>query len=205
MAKKRNYGISNPFSERHRNNLPGNYCLFDVDGILLNSNGDPEFIYEGKYKMISRGVDFIKTFYDPKNFQSFFLRYISEKISIYIHEEKTGLWWMIKDRLLIDCENPRLDLVKTENLIYIEDIVSGNVQNISSVFTRTEGKKPSEMEKYGSFIANKINAPNILVNDVFESDYIHFKKENNTYKCETDSDWLPLWEDLDIVNKEKLY
>jgi len=199
MSKKKYWGISNSFSEGHREYLPSNYCLFDVDGILLNKKGDPEFIYEKKYKIIANNRDFIKTFYDPRNVQAFFLRHISEKIPVYINEEITNKWWFLEDRTLNTCLDPMLDLINTDNRIYIEDIVSGYSQNLSAVFTRTEGAKPSEMEPYGSFIAQKMNIPNILVNDVFESDYIHFKKENNTYKCESKSDWKPLWENLGIV------
>ncbi len=199
MSKQRNYGITNPFSESHRNNLPNNYCLFDADGILLNDSGDPEFLYEGKYKRVSKNVDFIKTFYNPKNVQAFFLRHISEKIGVYIREEKTNLWWFLEDRELKECPNPRLDLVKTENRIYIEDIVSGYKQSISGVFVRTEGEKPSDMEKYGDFIARKINVPNILVNDVFESDYIHFKKEDMIVRCEAKSNWNEHWDEMNII------
>ena len=199
MTKKRHYGTSNPFSEGHREYLPGSYCLFDVDGILLNGDGDPEFIYESKYNIVSKNGDFIKTFYNPKNVQAFFLRHISQKIGVYIHEEKTNLWWFVNDKELTPSLNPMLDLVKTANRIYIEDIISGYSQNLSGVFVRTEGEKPCDMEKYGDFIAHKMYIPNILVNDIFESDYIHFKKENDTYKCESKSNWEHVWEDLDIV------
>ena len=199
MAKKRKWGISNPFSEGHREYLPSNYCLFDVDGILLNHNGDPEFLYESKYKMSYDGSDFIESFYNPKNTQAFFLRHISQKIGVYIHEEKTNQWWFLKDRDLNISLNPRLDLIKTENRIYVEDIIYNYLHNLSGVFVRTEGEKPSYMERYGAFIAQKMGIPNILVNDVFESSYIHFKKENNTYKCDSKSNWELVWEDLDIV------
>jgi hypothetical protein len=199
MSRQRNYGITNPFSENHRNNLPGNYCLFDVDGILLNSLGDPEFLYEGKYNRVSKRGDFIKTFYNPKNVQAFFLRYVSEKIGVYIKEEKTNIWWFLKDRDLEECSAPMLDLIKTENRIYIEDIVSGYNQNISGVFVRTEGEKPSEMEKYGDFIAQKMDVPNILVNDVFESDYIHFKRGDMIVRCEAESSWNEHWDLMNII------
>lgn len=199
MSKKRKWGISNLFSEGHRSNLPSNFCLFDVDGILLNKEGDPEFLYEGKYKRVAGDVDFIETFYNPKNVQAFFLRHISQKIGIYIHEQKNNIWWFVKDRLLNECENPMLDLVKTENRIYIEDIISGYSQKISGVFVRTEGEKKSEMEKYGGFISEKIGSSIILVNDVFEKDYIHFKKDDNLCKSDNNSSWDKVWEDLKII------
>ena len=118
MAKQRKYDIPNPFSENHRINLPRNYCLFDVDGILLNNSGDPEFLYEGKYKRVSKSKgDFINTFYHPSNLQATFLRMISEKVGVYIHEETTNSWWFVNDRILEECKNPNLDKVKTADRI----------------------------------------------------------------------------------------
>jgi len=201
MSKQRNYGITNPFSGSHRNNLPNNYCLFDVDGILLNDSGDPEFLYEGKYKRNTKSKgDFIETFYRPSNTQASFLRLISQKIGVYIHEETTNSWWFINDRTLEETTNPNLDKINTANRIFVEDIVNGYSHNLSGVFIRTEGEKPSDMEQYGDFIADLISIPKVLVNDVFETDYIHFKKDEKIYKCETKSDWKEVWYELDIVN-----
>lgn len=191
---------SNRFSESHRNCLPANFCLFDVDGILLDEERNPKFIYEGKFKRFTKDKgDFIGTFYDHKNKQAFFLRNISLKIGVYIHEEKTNKWWFLKDRTLNESVNPMLDKVKTADRIYIEDIMNGYSQKLSGVFVRTEGEKPSEMEKYGDFIAHLMDIPKVLVNDVFESDYIHFKNKKKTTKSEDISDWLLMWDELDLL------
>jgi len=200
MAKQRKYDIPNPFSENHRINLPRNYCLFDVDGILLNNSGDPEFLYEGKYKRVSKSKgDFINTFYHPSNLQATFLRMISEKVGVYIHEETTNSWWFVNDRILEECKNPNLYKVKTADRIYVEDIVNGYSHSISSVFVRTEGEKPSDMEQYGDFIADLINVPKVLVNDVLESDYIHFKRDENILKCNLSESWETTWNELKII------
>ena len=101
MSISRNWSKSNLFSEGHRINLPNNFCLFDVDGILLDNERNPKFIYEGKYKRVSKSKgDFIETFYHPTNRQAAFLRIISEKIGVYIHEETTNSWWFVNDRTL---------------------------------------------------------------------------------------------------------
>ncbi len=101
MASSRNWGKSNVFSEGHRVNLPNNFCLFDVDGILLDNERNPKFIYEGKYKMESKGKgNFIDTFYQPSNRQAAFLRLISQRIGVYIHEETTDSLCFINDRTL---------------------------------------------------------------------------------------------------------
>jgi hypothetical protein len=200
MDKKRNYGISNLFSEEHRNNLPGNYCLFDIDGILLDSERNPKFIYEGKYKRhTKRKGDFIDTFYHSSNIQASFLRLISQKIGVYIHEETTNSWWFINDRTLEETTNPNLDKINTANRIFVEDIVNGYSHNLSGVFIRTEGEKPSDMEQYGDFIADLISIPKILVNDVFERDYIHFKREENILKCNSSENWERTWKELQII------
>lgn len=200
MSISRIWGKSNLFSEGHRINLPNNFCLFDIDGILLDNERNPKFIYEGKYKRVlkSKG-DFIDTFYQPTNRQAAFLRIISEKIGVYIHEETTNSWWFVNDRTLEECKNPNLDKIKTADRVYIEDIVNGNSHSISGVFVRTEGEKPSEMEQYGQFIADIINVPKVLVNDVFEMDFIHFKKENTQVKCEAESLWNVAWKDLELI------
>ena len=41
MSISRNWSKSNLFSEGHRINLPNNFCLFDVDGILLDNERNP--------------------------------------------------------------------------------------------------------------------------------------------------------------------
>jgi hypothetical protein len=201
IVEKRRDRRSNRFSEAHRICLPANFCLFDVDGILLDEDRNPKFLYEEKYKRFSKDKgDFIGTFYDPRNKQAFFLRTISQKIGVYIHEEKTNKWWFLKDRTLYESENPMLDKIKTADRIYIEDIMEGYKQKLSGVFVRTEGEKPSDMEQYGDFIAQIIGIPKVLVNDVFESDYIHFKNEEKLSKGEDDSDWEKVWEDLNLLD-----
>lgn len=204
MVKKKYYETSNPFSEGHRVYLPSNYCLFDVDGILLDSERNPKFIYEGKYKRKTKSKgDFIETFYRPSNTQASFLRLISQKIGVYIHEETTNSWWFINDRTLEETTNPNLDKINTANRIFIEDIVNGYSHNLSGVFVRTEGEKPSDMEKYGDFISDLISIPKILVNDIFEKNYIHFKKGEKICKNEYGLIWNPIWEELDIVKKKE--
>lgn len=200
MAMKRIWGKSNLFSEGHRTNLPGNFCLYDIDGILLDADRNPKFIYEGKYKNVSkRQGNFIENFFHLNNRQAAFLRIISERIGVYIHEETTNSWWFVNNQTLEECKNPNLDKIKTEDRVYVEDIVNGYSHSISGVFVRTEGEKPSEMEQYGDFIADIINVPKVLVNDVFESDFIHFKKENKQVRCESESLWNTTWKDLELI------
>lgn len=194
------YRTSNLFSEKHRVCLPSNYCLFDVDGILLDDQRNPKFIYEGKYKRHTKSKgDFIETFYRPSNTQASFLRLISQKIGIYIHEETTNSWWFINDRTLEETANPNLDKINTANRIFVEDIVNGYSHNLSGVFVRTEGEKPSDMEKYGDFIADLVSIPKVLVNDVFESNYIHFKRDENIIRCDANSKWEDHWAEMNIL------
>jgi hypothetical protein len=200
MANFLKWGESNLFSESHRVCLPSNYCLFDVDGILLDSEMNPKFLYEEKYKMVSKDKgDFIKTFYSSSNAQASYLRYMSQSIVVYIHETTTNKWWYVDKGTLEETNNPNLDKVKTANRVYVQDIRSGYSHRISGVFVRTEGEKPSEMEIYGDFIANIIGAPKVLVNDVFESSCIHFKKENIEFKCESKDEWGEKWDEVILV------
>jgi len=200
MAKFLKWGESNLFSESHRICLPSNYCLFDVDGILLDSDLNPKFLYEEKYKMFSKDKgDFIKTFYSSSNAQASYLRYMSQKIGVYIHETTTNKWWYVDKGTLEETNNPNLDKAKTANRIYVQDIRSGYTHRISGVFIRTEGEKPSEMETYGDFIADLMCIPKVLVNDVFESDCIHFKKENTEFKCESETEWKDKWDEAILL------
>jgi hypothetical protein len=109
------------------------------------------------------------------------------------------LWWFVNDRTLEESENPNLDKIKTADRIYVEDIVNGYSHNLSGVFVRTEGEKPSEMEKYADLISDLISVPKVLVNDVFESDFIHFKREDKQVKCESESVWNTTWKDLELI------
>lgn len=200
MSRSRDWGKSNVFSEGHRSYLPNNFCLFDIDGILLDSERNPKFIYEGKYKRKTKSKgDFIETFYHPSNTQASFIRLISQKIGVYIHEETTNSWWFVNDRTLEETTNPNLDRVRTEDRIFVEDIVNGYSHNLSGVFVRTEGEKPSDMEQYGDFIADLISIPKVLVNDVFERDYIHFKRDENILKCNSSENWEGTWKELQII------
>ena len=55
------------------------------------------------------------------------------------------------------------------------------------------------MEKYADLIADLISVPKVLVNDVFESDFIHFKREDKQVKCESESLWNITWKDLELI------
>lgn len=199
MPIKTRYFKSNRFSEGHRVLLPSNYCLFDVDGILLDDDGNLGYIYEGKYKMYSKNNgDFIKKFYDPKNRQAFYLRLVSEKIGVYIHEQKTDKWWFINDRRLEECENPRMNLLKTENRIYIEDIFNGYSQKLSGIFLRTEGEKPCSLMSQTQEISEILGIPVILVNDTHKEDRIYFKRDEKILGVQNTYRWEDLWKELDI-------
>lgn len=204
MPVKKRLFTSNYFSENHRSSLPSNFCLFDIDAILIDDEGELEYIYEGKYKMISKDKgDFIKTFYDPKNSQAFYLRFISEKIGVYIHEETTDKWWFLNDRILKESENPRKNKIKTANRIYIEDILSGYNQKLTGVFLRTEGEKPCSLLKYTEKISDLLKIPIILVNDVHKKDFIYFKNNQKIMSIECNSNWEKIWGDLGIYKSEK--
>jgi hypothetical protein len=202
MSTKRGFSKSNNFSENHRTSLPSNFCLFDIDGILIDEEGEMEFLYEGKYKITSKDKgDFIKNFYNPKNHQAFYLRLISEKIGVYIHEEITDKWWFLYDRTLEESKNPRKNKIKTENRIYIEDIVSGYNQRLTGIFLRTEGEKPCSLLEYTEKISGVLQIPVILVNDTHKKNRIFFKKLDKIVDTESSSSWEKIWGDLGIYKK----
>ena len=55
------------------------------------------------------------------------------------------------------------------------------------------------MEKYADLISDLISVPKVLVNDVFESGFIHFKKDTTQVKCESESLWDIAWKDLELI------
>jgi hypothetical protein len=202
-TRLRNYGTSNDFSEGHRRCLPGSFCLFDIDGFLLDQNGDPKYIYEGKYKMETKDRgNFIEKFFDRKNVQATLLRIISHKIKVYICEESTNKWWELENSELKECPNPQLDLFKTENRIYVEDIITDR-HSISSVFLRTEGEKPCSLDPFADYLSDMLETKKILVNDIHERGKIYLKDNDTTVTCELnedyEGDWYEEWESLDLV------
>jgi len=202
MHIKKRFSKSNDFSENHRTSLPSNFCLFDIDGILIDEEGEIEFLYEGKHKITSKDKgDFIKNFYNPKNRQAFYLRLISEKIGVYIHEEITDKWWFLDDRILKESKNPRRNKIKTENRIYIEDILTGYNQRLTGIFLRTEGEKPCSLLEYTEKISRVLQIPVILVNDTHKKNRVFFKKLDKIVDIESSSDWEKIWEDLGIYKK----
>lgn len=203
MSRLRNYGTSNNFSEGHRRCLPGSFCLFDIDGFLLDEDGDPKYIYEGKYKMDSKDKgNFIDQFFDRKNVQATLLRIISHKISVYIQEESSNKWWIVENSELRETQNPHLDLFKTENRIYIEDIIKDR-HCISSVFLRTEGEKPCHLEPFADYLCESLGTKKILVNDIHEKGKVHLKESEKIVVCELnedfEGDWYEEWEKLDLI------
>lgn len=203
MTRLRSYGLSNNFSEGHRRCLPGSFCLFDVDGFLLDLNGDPKYIYEGKYKMESKDKgNFIETFFDRKNIQATFLRIVSHSIKVYICEESTNKWWELEDSELKQTTNPGLDLFKTENRIYLEDIITDR-HRVSNVFLRTEGEKPCSLEPFADYLVENLNVVKVLVNDIHEKGKIYLKGPEKIGICEInenyEGDWYEEWENLELV------
>ena len=208
MVRKRNWGTSNTFSEAHRRCLPGNFCLWDIDGFLLDGSGEPCAIYEGKFKMASadRG-NFIESFYHSNNLQASFLRKMSQVIPVWICEESTKNWWYLNNTILVKAENPEMDLYKTENRIYVEDILKGELyrHNPSGVFVRTEGEKPCQMTAIGERLSYILNVPTVLVNDIFEEGHVHFKNQDKDIQLKSEvlesfeGNWLNDWKDLEIV------
>jgi hypothetical protein len=205
MVRSRNHGISNLFSENHRKCLPGNFCLWDIDGLFINNDNQIIGIYEGKFKMESndRG-HFINTFNTRKNLQAGFLKKISDHIPVWICEESTQKWWELNNRLLTESSNPNHQLINTEDRIYIEEVLSGSyARNAIGVFLRTQGEKPSTLESYVNFISGKLEIKKILVNDIHEENSIFLKTSAKTIKIfldeSEDSSWTNNWKDLGII------
>lgn len=203
MVRERNWGISNPFSENHRKCLPGNFCLWDIDGFFIDDKNEIVGIYEGKYKMESKDRgNFIKTFNIRSNIQAGFLKLLSDNMPIWICEESTQKWWSLDNRLLLESVNPNYHLIKTENRIYVEEELTGSYgRNNIGVFLRTEGEKPCVLERY-----IEINVfsgiKKILVNDIHEDNIIFFKTGDKTIKVslnESDKTWNKAWTELGII------
>lgn len=206
MADYKRWWTSNPFSEFHRINLPGYCCLFDVDAVFLSGSGDLFGLYEGKYKMdrIERG-NFIDTFYEDNNIQSGFLRTISEKIPIWVHEEITNKWWDIEGEKLIECSIPRLDLRKTNDRIYIGYMMGykGKKGRVYSIFHRTLGKRPPDDNGISDKLSDIFQCKKILVNDTHKKDHIYFKCVDADKIIETslleENDWKKYWKEMGIL------
>lgn len=200
MVRKRNWGTSNRFSESHRNSLPGNFCLFDIDGIYLRENGIPVF-YEGKYKMETRDRgNFISTINEKRNVQGGFLKKISLTCDVLICEENSDKWWSLKNSRLEECKNPGKNFINTEDKIYIQDILLDSEHYLSAVILRTEGEKKSPYFPILNAIASTFSIPKILVNDVHKKGSIYFKNDSGKIlECLEGENWISAWEDLGIT------
>lgn len=203
MVRKRNWGQSNKFSEGHRTHLPGNFCLWDIDGLFIGEKNQIEGIYEGKYKMESKDRgNFIESFYSGKNLQANFLQEISKKIPVWISEESTYKWWYLENGNLTPAENPRKDIINTQDRIYVEDILSTyGSHKFSGVFYRTEGEKSSVQELFSESLSYLLNCPLVLINDVFNEESIFIKHQNDVVEIplkESES-WIESWRDLSLV------
>lgn len=203
MVRKRNWGQSNKFSEGHRTHLPGNFCLWDIDGLFLGEKNQIEGIYEGKYKMESKDRgNFIETFYSGKNLQANFLQEISKKIPVWISEESTYKWWYLENGNLNTAENPRKDIINTQDRIYVEDILNTyGSHKFSGIFYRTEGEKSSIQGLFSESLSYLLNCPLVLVNDVFKDESIFIKHQNDVIEIhlkESES-WVESWRDLSLV------
>jgi hypothetical protein len=203
MVRKRNWGQSNKFSEGHRAHLPGNFCLWDIDGLFLGEKNQIEGIYEGKYKMESKDRgNFIETFYSGKNPQANFLQEISKKIPVWISEESTYKWWYLENGNLNTAENPRKDIINTQDRIYVEDILNTyGSHKFSGIFYRTEGEKSSIQGLFSESLSYLLNCPLVLVNDVFKDESIFIKHQNDVIEIhlkESES-WVESWRDLSLV------
>ena len=204
MVRKRNWGRSNKFSEGHRTHLPGNFCLWDIDGIFLGEKNQIEGIYEGKYKMESKDRgDFIKTFHSEKNLQANFLKEVSKIVPVWINEESTYKWWHLENGNLKEVENPCMDIMNTQDRIYVEDIITypRESHKFSGVFYRTEGEKSSIQELFSESLSSLLNCPLVLVNDVFKDESIYFKQADNIVEMsiKESETWFGLWKDLSLV------
>lgn len=203
MVRKRNWGISNPFSEYHRKCLPGNYCLWDIDGVFTDGQESVIGLYEGKFKMDTqdRG-NFIEKFYHPSNLQASFLRKMSMNLGIWICEESTDLWWYVDSGDLKESKNPNIIPIKTENRIYVETKINGATHTPLAVFVRTEGEKPCSLEYYADEICYYIESPKVLVNDMHQENSIYLKRNNEIIEIELNESsshtWIPQWEMLGI-------
>lgn len=202
-CKSRNYGVSNNFSEYHRKCQC--FSLFDVDGIFIR-DGEIVGLYEEKYKIIDkiRG-DFINTFYQDSNKQAGFLRFISKTIPIWIYEKSRRKWWIVRNEILSLSENPNIDLIKTENRIYISDSYKEiiNSHKLIGIFLRTQGEKPCWLESYLDLLSSILNIKKILVNDVYNNKEIFFKCGDINSKALLDKKyrgWHKNWVELGIVS-----
>jgi len=168
MVRQRNWGKSNAFSEGHRTCLPGNFCLWDIDGFLLDENRDPCAIYEGKYK-------------------------------------SSNLWWKVNNGKLEKTNNPNLDIINTENRVYVEDILNRTIgeNSFTGVFVRTEGEKVCELDPFGAYLSFRLKVHKILVNDIFEDNTVYFKNNDVVVKSSLDEsqsgNWYQDWIDLGIL------
>jgi hypothetical protein len=203
MVRKRTWGVSNSFSEKHRTNLPGNFCLWDVDGLYLSDFEKIESIYEGKFRMDSKDRgNFIETFYSGKNFQANFLQKISVLIPVWICEESTDKWWSLTNKNLRESSNPKKNIINTQDRIYVEDLLNGcDDGKISGIFFRTEGDKNSPQEKLSSSLSEILNCPLILVNDVFKEGSIFIKGEKGIeeIRLNESKNWIGSWKNLGLV------
>jgi len=203
MVRKRNWSKSNKFSESHRTNLPGNFCLWDIDGLHLDDSGAIESVYEGKFKMESKDRgDFIKNFYSEKNLQAKFLQKISNTVPVWICEESTDRWWSLSLGILKESENPRKDIINTQDRIYVEDLLDRyKGSKISGVFFRTEGDRNSLWEKLSESLSGILDCPLVLVNDVFREESIFIKGENGIQEIgvKESVNWLDAWKILGLV------
>lgn len=204
MVRKRNWGQSNKFSEGHRTHLPGNFCLWDIDGLFLDEKSRIKGICERKYKMESkeRG-DFIKTFHSQKNLQANFLKEVSKIVPVWINEESTYKWWYLENKNLEETNNPEMDIMNTQDRIYVEDIIIDYTKShkFSGVFCRTEGEKSSIQSTFSESLSSLLNCPLVLVNDVFKDEFIYLKQADNIVEIsiKESKTWIESWKDLDLV------
>lgn len=204
MVISRRWGKSNPFSELHRTNIPGYLCIFDIDGVYTK-DGMIEGIYEGKYKMYSqdRG-NFIDDFYSEKNIQSQCIQKMSHKIPVWISEESTNTWWVVKGSKIEKTEKNNLDYIDTSDRIYVGYRLSkfSNSNKIYSIFHRTLGEKPPRDNEITSGLSKLFGVKKILVNDTIP-DRIYMKNYLMESFIEapasSGSDWIDQWKELNLI------